>query len=465
MGIPELLIANDGKRVTTQEEWAARRKELLDVLSSEEYGFLPPKEPACLKLVSKNKDHYGGRGVEEKLELTIKADKGDYTLPLTLLHPDAPGRHPLFLYISFSPELYQKSLPAEVLLKRGYSVALIHYAAVTSDDNDFTNGLAGLMDRPCDGTGWGKLSLWAWTLSRALDEIIKRDDVDVEAIAVIGHSRLGKTALWCGANDERIRFTCVNDSGCSGAAMERGKNPASENAEIICRRFPFWFCENYKKHGTDVEHMPFDQHFAIAACCPRYVAVTSASLDEWADPPSEKRSCEAASCAWQLFGRKGFGDDAVHFLREGTHFLSLDDWEFFMDFIDRHKGERSSMKTASIAGAKPNIGPYSSATITGNLVYTSGQLGADPISGEMPSDVKGQAEQAFKNVAALLCAAGSDISRVVKTTVFIKNMDDFKAVNEVYACFFTEPYPARSCVEVARLPKDALVECEAIAEL
>ena len=91
MGIPELLIANDGKRVTTQEEWAARRKELLDVLSREEYGFLPPKKPACLKLVSKNKDHYGGRGVEEKLELTIKADKGDYTLPLTLLHPDAPN--------------------------------------------------------------------------------------------------------------------------------------------------------------------------------------------------------------------------------------------------------------------------------------------------------------------------------------------------------------------------------------
>ena len=334
---PELMCFLDGRAVQTRADWTLRRQELLDILAREEYGFMPEKKPCELKMLSKNNHHYAGHGIEEQLEMTIQADKGAFVLPFTLIHPDAPGRHPLFLYISFENAIYQRCLPAEVLLSRGYAVAIIHYTAITSDDNDFTNGLAALMDRPTDGTGWGKLSLWGWTLSRALDRLLERDDIDGNNVAVIGHSRLGKTSLWCGANDERIKFVCINDSGCSGAAMERGKNPASESAEIIYRRFPFWFCENYRKHGTDVANMPFDQHMAIAAICPRYALVTSASLDEWADPASEKRGCEGALPAWALFDKGALGEGCAYFLRDGIHFLSLNDWTFFMDFIDAHK--------------------------------------------------------------------------------------------------------------------------------
>ena len=122
------------------------------------------------------------------------------------------------------------------------------------------------------------------------------------------------------------------------------------------------------------------------------------------------------------------------------------------------------MKAISLEGARPNIGPYSAAQVAGDFVFVSGQIGSDPFTGEMKEGVEAQAEQAFKNVAALLKAAGSDIRRTVKTTVFIKDMNDFAKVNAVYAKYFSEPYPARSCVEVARLPKDVLVECEAIAE-
>lgn len=123
------------------------------------------------------------------------------------------------------------------------------------------------------------------------------------------------------------------------------------------------------------------------------------------------------------------------------------------------------MKPVSTDKAPAAIGPYSQAQIVGNLVFASGQIPVDPVTGSIPSGVEAQAHQAFKNVAALLAAAGSDISKVVKTTVFIKDMNDFAAINAVYAQYFTEPYPARSCVEVARLPKDVLLECEAIAEL
>ena len=123
------------------------------------------------------------------------------------------------------------------------------------------------------------------------------------------------------------------------------------------------------------------------------------------------------------------------------------------------------MKTVSTNKAPAAIGPYSQAQIVGNLVFCSGQIPVIPETGALAQGLEAQANQVFKNIAALLTAAGSDISKAVKTTVFIKNMDDFAAINAIYAQYFTEPFPARSCVEVARLPKDVLLECEAIAEL
>ncbi len=123
------------------------------------------------------------------------------------------------------------------------------------------------------------------------------------------------------------------------------------------------------------------------------------------------------------------------------------------------------MQIVSTDKAPAAIGPYSQAVISGGLVYTSGQIGIDPATGALAEGLEAQAEQVFKNLQALLAAAGTDIGRTVKTTVFIKDMGSFATVNEIYARYFTQPYPARSCVEAARLPKDVLIECELIAEL
>jgi 2-iminobutanoate/2-iminopropanoate deaminase len=123
------------------------------------------------------------------------------------------------------------------------------------------------------------------------------------------------------------------------------------------------------------------------------------------------------------------------------------------------------MKAVSTNKAPAAIGPYSQAQIVGNLVYTSGQIPIIPETGALAEGLEAQAHQVFKNLGELLKAAGSDLSKTVKTTVFIKNMNDFGAINAIYAQYFTEPFPARSCVEVARLPKDVLLECEVIAEL
>ena len=123
------------------------------------------------------------------------------------------------------------------------------------------------------------------------------------------------------------------------------------------------------------------------------------------------------------------------------------------------------MKAVSTNKAPAAIGPYSQAQIVGSLVYTSGQIPIIPETGALAEGLEAQAHQVFKNLGELLKAAGSDLSKTVKTTVFIKNMNDFGAINAIYAQYFTEPFPARSCVEVARLPKDVLLECEVIAEL
>lgn len=120
-------------------------------------------------------------------------------------------------------------------------------------------------------------------------------------------------------------------------------------------------------------------------------------------------------------------------------------------------------KVISTDKAPAAIGPYSQAIEAGSMVYTSGVIPVNPATGEIPEGAAAQAEQAFSNLSNLLEAAGSSMDRVVKTTVFIKEMNDFGTINGVYERFFPAPFPARSCVEVARLPKDVLLEIEAVA--
>ena len=122
------------------------------------------------------------------------------------------------------------------------------------------------------------------------------------------------------------------------------------------------------------------------------------------------------------------------------------------------------LKEVSTQNAPVAIGPYSQAIKVGNILFTSGQIPVNPQNGEIPEGVEAQAKHAMTNVKNLVEASGASMDNVIKTTVFIANMNDFAKINEIYAQFFTKPYPARSCVEVARLPKDVLLEVEAIVE-
>ena len=302
--LPDILKTEKGETVTA-ENWQKRRTEILDILSSQEYGYMPSVygKTVFRTHIIDDETHCSGFVKPEHYDVSFETDKGIFEFPFDLFVPDDGKKHPLFMFMNFNDGIYSRYFPLEEITDRGFAVARIYYGDITSDDEDMSDKLSGMYNRPADGTGYGKISLWAFSISRALDCIIDRDDIDRENIAVIGHSRLGKTALWCGANDERIKYVISNDSGCGGAAYEKTKHEEAETIEDMNRRFPYWFCENRNQYAGNEQTMPFDQHFLLAACAPRNVLVGSAVLDRWADPYSEQISCIAASPAFELFGK------------------------------------------------------------------------------------------------------------------------------------------------------------------
>lgn len=199
------------------------------------------------------------------------------------------------LLLNFRPLIPDIYCPAEEILDNGFALAVVCYTDITADDGDWGSGLCGHYPRKHPDTDPGKLVFWAYAASRALDVLTLRPEVDARNIAVIGHSRLGKAALLCGAQDTRIRFTCANDAGCGGDALEQTKHPGAEDYAAMARSFPYWFCGNRSRYIDHPEERPYDQHFLLGAIAPRFAAVSSASLDRWADPYSQQLCCAAAS--------------------------------------------------------------------------------------------------------------------------------------------------------------------------
>lgn len=350
---PDVLTFRDGRPVSSPAAWPERRQEILSLLTEHLFGQLPPVcGPTQGEMYFREHRRIcAGFAVLEEWRITAQTEKEPYTFPMHLFLPKDRPRCPAVLLINFRPDLYDRYVPAEKITRNGMAVAVINYQDITSDNGDFTNGVAPLFTRAADGTGWGKISLWAWGASRAMDVLMEHPDIDHNNIAVLGHSRLGKTALWCGANDERFRFVLGNGSGCAGAAFERVKHEGSETMAIIAQKFPYWFAGNYVAHAGDpAETLPFDQHLLLAASAPRFVAVGSGEIDYWADGYSEQLSCIGASPAWVLHGLPGYRGPKVQLRagtasaagcvgchrRPGAHYLSELDWERYMAFMQKH---------------------------------------------------------------------------------------------------------------------------------
>ncbi len=349
--LPELMKMNDGTRIFFPEAWRCRRRELLDLLSDQIYGFTPPApervrariDPSCTDMHA-----FAGKAIFQRRLLSFDTPQGEFSFPATTIIPKTSGQHPLFICIAFRPDVPDRYLPIEELIDCGYAVATFCYQDVTSDDNRET----GLMLHypPNTSSGWGKIGMWAFAASRVLDHMLTLPDIDPKHIAVCGHSRLGKTALWCAAQDERFSLAISNDSGCSGAALSRGKHGETISDITRTDRFPYWFCENYLQWRNREYEMPFDQHMLLALIAPRSICVGSAAEDDWADPTSEFLCCCAASEVYELYGLPGLqtpdrlpeadcslqGGMIGYHLRTGTHFFSRTDWLRYIHYRDLH---------------------------------------------------------------------------------------------------------------------------------
>ena len=241
-------------------------------------------------------------------------------------------------------------MPVEEIIDNGFAVISFCYQDITKDNDDFTDGLAGVLyeNGKRGKNEAGKITLWSWAAQRVMDYAQTLDNLDLNNSIVCGHSRLGKTALLTAATDKRFKFAFSNNSGCCGAALSRGKN--GEKIADICSAFPYWFCEEFLNYINNEDKMPFDQHYLAAAIAPRYVYISSAKEDIWADPVSEMLTCVAISEVYERYGEKGFvcadrlprvgdvfHDGCVGYhLRDGLHYFSREDWNKAMTFVKKH---------------------------------------------------------------------------------------------------------------------------------
>ena len=355
--MPDPLIFNDGSKVENLSDWEKRRLEILDIIRKECFGYNPVGRPDDLsfKTVEQDDNALEGKAIRKAVMISFSGPGGKLSFRVNIYIPKADKPVPAFLLMSHRPvkminldtETENPFWPAKMIVSRGYAAIAFDANQVDLDKHDeFKGGVHAIFDKERKGDSWGTIAAWAWACSRVMDYIETDKLIDASKVAVLGHSRGGKTGLWAGANDTRFAMTISNNSGCSGAAIAR-RRQGEKVKEII--RFRHWFCRNYDKYADNEDKLPFDSHMLIALAAPRLVYVSSATEDKWADPEGEFEGSVLASKVYEKLGLTGLSskkypepDNAIHggkigyHLRNGKHTLNEFDWNKFMDFADKH---------------------------------------------------------------------------------------------------------------------------------
>ena len=368
--LPNPLVNLDGTSVSSSGVWfSKRRPEIMRLFTEQVYGKSPGPSSVVNYSTLETGDALNGLAVRKQVRLSLT--QGGKTLSFIVLmyipkNLSAPV--PVFLSLNFSgnhtisndpaiilgPGLDPRGSdserwPVQYIISQGYGLVTANYEDLAPDDNDgWDDGVHALFDDPAEeprpADAWGNIAGWAWGMSRILDYLETDTAIDAEGVVAMGHSRLGKTALWAGAQDERFAMVVSNNSGCVGAALSR--RAFGETVRQINYGYPHWFCERFKMYNDNEADLPVDQHMLLALIAPRPVYVASAETDLWSDPRGEFLSALNASPVYNLLTGQGLGVQSMpalnqpvqgrlsYHIRSGGHDVTDFDWEQYIKVAD-----------------------------------------------------------------------------------------------------------------------------------
>lgn len=387
--LPDPLQMRSGKKIATAIQWNnLQRNYIYHLFQENVYGKYPFKKVPVYYTVEKvDSNALGGKAIRKMVRIyfTEKKEAESSIALLIYLPKKQKKRTPVFLGMNFygnqsvTTELdipYSKKYridgkgivnhqatdsskgsqanqwQVKEILARGYGLVTYFCGDV---EEDYPDGWKkGLRSRLKDALEiqpeeWGALGVWAWSLSRVMDYLVIDSAIDTRKVALIGHSRLGKAALWAGASDRRFSIVISNESGEGGAALS--KRWYGETVAMINHNFPHWFCANYKKYNDHTDALPLDQHMLLSLIAPRPLYIASAAGDQWSDPKGEFLSAVNADPIYTLLGQKGLGTTTMpalnhpvgnkirYHIREGKHDVLLYDWQQFLQFADDFWGK------------------------------------------------------------------------------------------------------------------------------
>jgi hypothetical protein len=390
--LPDPLAMLNGQKVTTKEQWVEKRRpELRELFQHYMYGYLPVPEKITAKVEREDKKALDGKATLKEVTIAFGPPETP-PIHLLLVVPNArKGPAPVFVGMNFcgnhalvkDPAVHlptvwmyprnpgvkdNKATDAgrssqidvwalEQSIDRGYAVATFYNGDVDPDRTDVRAGIQPHLrkkDAKPSPHDWGTIAAWAWGIHRVVDYLITDTDLDRERIAVVGHSRLGKTALLAAAFDDRIALSIPHQAGCGGTAPSRGK--VGESVTKINTSFPHWFNGTFKEFNDKPEKLPFDQHCLVALVAPRPVLFSNAVEDTWANPEGQFQILKAADPVYRLLGAGGLDAKEMpennklvdsklgYYIRPGKHSMTKEDWKVFLDFADKHLGKVGTQK-------------------------------------------------------------------------------------------------------------------------
>jgi hypothetical protein len=384
--LPDPLVLFNGERVTSQQQWFdKRRPELKALFEYYMYGYLPPApEKVASKVEREDRHAFGGKATLREVTIAFGPPEVPQIHLLLVVPNERKGPAPVFVGLNFTGNHTLVTDPAVRLptswidgrapvvvnhrateagrgtqaavwslaqsLARGYAVATFYYGDVAPDRAGSTEGsIQPYFRKQGEAPGphdWGTIAAWAWGLHRAVDYLVTDRELDKKRIAVVGHSRLGKSALLAAAFDDRIALAIPHQAGCGGTAPSRGH--VGESVKQINDRFPHWFDSTFKEFNDQPERLPFDQNCLVALVAPRPVLFTNAVQDTWANPVGQFEVLRAADPVYRFLQAGGLDAKQMpepgklidstlgYHIRPGGHAMTPEDWQVFLTFADKH---------------------------------------------------------------------------------------------------------------------------------